>query len=184
MLAESAKSSKNPQTLILGSNGYVGSRILSVGTARHVPLCVSRITNENDLLRFEQEVQHAIGMHPDAALVNCLGVRSSSRKNMELLNVRVPETLVKVLQKSEMRLIHFGSAAEIVEVIPKAESTSIAVPPQSLLYSQTKRRGTQIALSHKDAVVLRLYNLHGLPHQTDSGLHQLCLRIRSSLNNP
>jgi len=167
----------------LGSNGYVGRRILSAGTAQHIPLCISRITNENDLLRFEQEVQHAIEMHPDAAVVNCLGVRSSSRKNMELLNVRVPETLVKVSQKSEMPLIHFGSAAEIIEIIPNAESVSSAVPPKSLLYSQTKLRGTQVVLSHKNAVVLRLYNLHGLPHQTNSGLHQLCLRIRAILNN-
>lgn len=183
MTTKPAARSYGPRALLLGSTGYVGSRILSVSAARYIPLRVSRITNEYDLIRFEQEVQKALEIYPDAALVNCLGIRSSSRENMELINVGVLESLIKVLETSQTQLIHLGSAAEIAEVIHEADLTTSTVSPHSLTYKETKSRGTEIALTYKNALVLRLYNLNGLPHQPDSGLHQLCLRIRSSLNN-
>ena len=36
--------------------------------------------------------------------------------------------------------------------------------------------------SLENATVLRVYNLHGLPHQSSSGLHQLCRSVRIALD--
>jgi nucleoside-diphosphate-sugar epimerase len=57
-----------------------------------------------------------------------------------------------------------------------------APPAAMLAYGVTKRAGTQACLAYENATVLRVYNLHGLPHQSSSGLHQLCGSVRTALN--
>lgn len=168
---------------VLGSGGFLGSRILAETGAHYVPFGVSRLRNESDLPRFESEVEKLLQNNPQNVLVNCIGSRQSSLDRMMLLNARIPESLVKITAKFGSRLVHFGSASETTQVAREG-SNGVGTPPAAMLaYGITKQAGTQACLNYEKATVLRVYNLYGLPHQTSSGLHQLCRSVRTALIN-
>lgn len=164
--------------LILGSGGYLGQRILGSGGDRYQPLSVSRIRTQKDLVRFSQEVDEALKTSPEAALVNCIGARRGFQDEMELLNALVPQALVRVSAARGNRLIHLGSAAETLRITDQANVGSNTQDSVPSIYGQSKRSGTQACLAYDNSTVLRIYNLHGLPHPPSSGLHELCRRVR------
>jgi nucleoside-diphosphate-sugar epimerase len=164
--------------LILGSGGYLGQRILDSGGDRYQPLSVSRIRTQKDLVRFAQEVEDALKTSPEAALVNCIGARVGFQDEMELLNALVPKALVRVSAIRGTKLIHLGSAAETLKITDMANLGSNTQVSVSSRYGQSKRSGAQACLAYDNSTVLRIYNLHGLPHPPNSGLHELCRRVR------
>jgi len=170
------------QAFVLGSGGFLGRRIVIEDGARYSPYQVSRLCHESDLPRFEREVENLLKHEPEIAIVNCIGIRDAPLATMELLNVRIPESLTKMTAKHGSRLIHFGSAAETTQVTKVQSNGAGSPPPAMLTYGATKRAGTQACLAYKNATVLRLYNLYGLPHQDSSGLHKLCRSVQVALN--
>jgi nucleoside-diphosphate-sugar epimerase len=170
------------QALVLGSGGFLGQLILSAVGVRYSPLRVSRVRDESDLPRFEREVENLLKHNPQAAVVNCIGIREASLDIMKVLNGRIPESLARVAERHGAKLIHFGSAAETIQLAQK-DSEGVGTPPAATLaYGMTKRAGTEACLAYENATVLRVYNLHGLPHQSSSGLHQLCRSVRITLD--
>ena len=160
----------------------MGQRILAETRARYSPLRLSQVHDEIDLARFEHEVEVFLKHNPQAAIVNCIGKREGSLDLMKVLNVGIPESLVRVAERFDAKLIHFGSASETTQLTQKA-SDGIRSPRAALLdYGNTKRAGTDACLTYEKATVLRVYNLHGLPHQSNSGLHQLCRSVRVALD--
>ncbi len=160
----------------------MGQIVLAEAGARYGPLRISQVHDEIDLARFEHEVEDALKHNPQAAIVNCIGRREASLDLMKALNVGIPESLVRVAERFDARLIHFGSAAETTQLAQKA-SEGIRSPPAAIsAYGITKRAGTDACLTYEKATVLRVYNLHGLPHQSNSGLHQLCRSVRVALD--
>jgi nucleoside-diphosphate-sugar epimerase len=175
-------SSAIEQAFVLGAGGFIGRRILSEVGLRYSPLLVSQVRDENDLPRFEREVDHLLQHNPQVAIVNCIGIRAASLDIMTVLNTGIPEILAIVAERHEARLIHFGSAAETIQLAQK-ESLGVGAPPAAMLtYGMTKGAGTEACLAYENATVLRVYNLHGLPHQSSSGLHQLCRSVRIALD--
>ena len=175
-------SQTNTHAFVLGPGGFLGQIILAEAGARYTPLRVSQVQDENDLMRFEREVENVLKHNPQAAIVNCIGRREASLDLMKVLNVGIPEILVKVTKRFEARLIHFGSAAETTQSVQKASEGIHPAPAATLTYGTTKRAGTDVCLTYEKATVLRVYNLHGLPHQSSSGLHQLCRSVRIALD--
>ncbi len=174
-------SQKSTHAFVLGSGGFLGRIILAEPGARYSPLRISQIHDETDLPRFEHEVENALEHNPQAAIVNCIGTREASPELMKVLNVGIPESLVRVTERFDARLIHFGSAAETTQLAQKA-TEGIHSPAGAIsAYGITKRAGTEACLTYKNATVLRVYNLRGLPHQSNSGLHQLCGILRVAL---
>jgi nucleoside-diphosphate-sugar epimerase len=170
------------QAFVLGAGGFLGRRILAEVGVRYSPLRVSQVRDENDLPRFEREVEHLLKHNPQAAMVNCIGIREASLDLMTVLHAGIPESLARVAELHDARLIHFGSAAETIQLAQK-ESGGIGTPPAAMLaYGMTKRAGTEACLAYENTTVLRVYNLHGLPHQSSSGLHQLCRSVRIALD--
>ena len=170
------------QAFVLGSGGFLGRRIVIEDGDRYIPFQVSQLRHESDLPRFEREVEILLKHEPEIAIVNCIGIRDAPLATMELLNVRIPESLTKMTAKHGSRLIHFGSAAETTQVTKVQSNGAGSLPPAMLTYGATKRAGTQACLAYKNATVLRVYNLYGLPHQSGSGLHHLCRSVRVALN--
>jgi len=170
------------QAFVLGAGGFLGRLILSEVGVRYSPLRVSQVRDESDLPRFEREVENLLKHNPQAAIVNCIGIREASLDMMTVLNGGIPESLARVAERHDVRLIHFGSAAETIQLAQKEIGGMGTLPAAMLAYGMTKRAGTEVCLAYENATVLRVYNLHGLPHQSSSGLHQLCRSVRIALD--
>jgi nucleoside-diphosphate-sugar epimerase len=170
------------QAFVLGAGGFLGRLILSEVGVRYSPLRVSQVRDESDLPRFEHEVENLLKHNPQAAIVNCIGIREASLDMMTVLNGGIPESLARVAERHDVRLIHFGSAAETIQLAQKESGGIGTLPAAMLAYGMTKRAGTEVCLAYENATVLRVYNLHGLPHQSSSGLHQLCRSVRIALD--
>lgn len=170
------------RALVLGSSGFLGQRLLASGNGSYRPLPVARLHHVSDLFSFERQVNAALQENPAAVLVNCIAARAGSLELMTLLNEGVPERILKVAACHETHVIHFGSAAEVVQIAvvdgAKLDPSAAAMS----LYGDTKRAGTQACLAYMNATVLRVYNIHGLPHQPDAGLHRLCLAVRAAIS--
>lgn len=182
MRTDSPLSAGIPRALVLGSGGFLGGLILSDVGGRYRRLLVSQVRDQSDLPRFEREVENHLAENPQAAIVNCIGVREAPPSIISVLNTGIPVSLARVAERHGAGLIHFGSAAETTQLAQK-NGEGVGTPPAAMLaYGMTKRAGTRACLAYEKATVLRVYNLHGLPHQSSSGLHQLCRSVRMTLD--
>jgi nucleoside-diphosphate-sugar epimerase len=163
------------KALVLGSSGYLGQRVLRSGVGRYQPLLIPRVIDDQDLPILAARVEAEMRRYPQACLINCLGLRSGSVSQLELVNSRVPEVLTRSARRTGTWLVHLGSAAEVVQLATQQSARDVDVSASS--YGRTKAEGTQACLQYEGATVLRIYNLHGLPHQATSGLHEVCTAI-------
>lgn len=170
------------RAFILGSGGFLGRQLLSEDDIRYIPLRVSRLRHETDLPRFEREVFNHLERHPQDAIVNCIGTREATSDTMNLLNTQIPKSLARVAKIYGTHVIHIGSAAETTKLAKNETGHAETIPPAMLAYGATKRAGTEACLSYENAAVLRVYNIHGLPHHSSSGLHQVCRSLRPVLD--
>jgi len=162
------------RVLVLGASGFLGSRLVASDPSIFDPLPLSRINSECDLAELEAVIQVVTAGKEETTVVNCLGSRSGPREEMTLLNATLPKVLGSAADRFGFHLVHLASAAEIVEPLGNNLMTD---------YQLTKREGTMECLSNANVTVLRIFNIHGLPHQTDSGLHALCASLRSHSRN-
>lgn len=172
-----------PDVILLGSRGFLGSRIAAALERPPISVEIPRIATLEDLSATRIVLAEALDRHPDAVIVNAVGVRQGPGDLLDLVNARLTEVLVEVAASTGARLIHFGSAAEIVRAEAVREDDSAAAR-QALGYGDSKRRGTEACLRYEGATVLRVFNLHGLPHQDSAGVHALCRAVRGANERP
>jgi nucleoside-diphosphate-sugar epimerase len=158
--------------LVLGSRGYLGGKLLKSASGAFKALPVSRVETPEDLPRFAAQVRAALARMSGATLINCIGLRVGTADHLNLINASIPAVLAEVASDCGSHFIHIGSAAETVAPLPGVSLSAVA---QALEYGVSKRVGSSACLEFPLTSVLRVYNLHGLPHQSDSGLHQICL---------
>jgi nucleoside-diphosphate-sugar epimerase len=118
-----------------------------------------------DLRRVRSLLQTKLSPRPTLTVINCVGMRGGNEKALNVVNADFPAVLAEVTTEVGAHLIHLGSAAEIVTTPQGVAST---------IYQQSKRRGTDGVLRFPHTTVLRIFNLHGLPHQEFAGLHAVC----------
>ena len=161
--------------IVLGSNGFLGSRIVKAGEGRLSPEVVNQVLTSRDLDTFAGKVERIVKLREASAIINCLGRRHGTEEVLNLANHQIPVALMQVARSLGVQLIHLASASEV------AAFTSDRVSMSD--YSRSKLAGTQACLEYEKSKVLRIYNMHGLPHQESSGLHQLCHAIAESQRN-
>lgn len=167
--------------VVLGASGFLGSRIVE-----HYPddliagprLNIHRAT---DLGVLEGTLNSFLDDVPTHAIVNCIGLREGTDEQLTLANQVIPRVVVDVAAKRSVRVIHIGSAAELVSA---REGVNPDVARPLLRYSESKKAGTREVLQYDRATVARIHNLHGIPHQSSSGLHSLCLAIKRLSERP
>lgn len=164
--------------LVLGSNGYLGNKLLQSSSGVFKRLPVDRVTAASDLKRFAAQVREALAEQEGASLINCIGLRTGTDHDLHLINASIPAVLAEVSSDCLTHLIHIGSAAETLVPLPSV-TLSLPVVTQMLGYGTSKFAGSTACLDFPMTTVLRVYNLHGLPHQNHSGLHKLCVAYSS-----
>lgn len=163
-------STDDTKVAVLGATGYIGSRLIRADPGRYAELPCRRIESRLDAEALSNEVAEFMGSSQRAALVNCLGMRTGRLDQMHLVNAEVPMRLAEVADSCGFHFIHLASAAEIVRLVGSGTLTE---------YQVSKRQGTQACLTHENVTVVRIFNLRGLPHQVDSGIHAICRTIRA-----
>ena len=167
------------RALVLGAGGYLGQRIIG-GRDAFLTVDIGRVTTVSDLAQARDRIERAIEENPDAPVVNCLGRRHASSAELMLLNGDLPKTLVEAAEQSGTRVIHLGSAAEMLQPMKRENRTEEEIPEVARAYANSKRAGTQSVSAYAHGIVLRVHNLHGLPHQEHSGLHRMCLAVKAA----
>jgi len=160
--------------LVLGSRGYLGAKLIASPIYDFTPLQVSKVNAITDLPIFAAQVRKALNGKTGAILVNCIGLRAGTVDKLNLINAYIPAELARITSDFGVHLIHIGSAAEIATPLAGV-SSSLPVMARALQYGTSKRAGSTACLNFPMTTVLRVYNVHGLPHQEHSSLHQLCV---------
>lgn len=164
--------------LILGASGYLGGKILHTAGIHGRSMPTSRIGDVNDLDTFSERLKIELGGGRYRSVVNALGVRNGSRHAMHMVNATVPEIIVSVAAECHTRVVHLGSIAEASSWDDAHVTSGDPAMILARTYAETKRRGSEVCLASGIASVLRVHNLHGLPHQHGSGIHHLCQSLR------
>ena len=167
---------------MLGANGYLGQRIIG-GRSRFIPVDIGRVNSGSDLLMVRVSLEQAIDAYPDIPVLNCIGLRHGTETELALLNSDLPKTVAAVAELTGTALVHIGSAAELLRPLQMSDEAFIDVPATARAYAASKVAGTKAVLDYGNGTVLRVYNLHGLVHQENSGLHQMCLAIRAAMKS-
>lgn len=163
------------RAVVLGAGGYLGRCLLEAYPGDLMPGPRFKATTATDLANVEKTLDNFLREESTHALVNCIGLREGTDAELTLANQYVPRIIANVARARSLRLVHIGSAAELL-VAREGVNEEAARP--LLRYSESKKAGTREALGHANALVARIHNLHGLPHQSSSGLHTLCLAVR------
>ena len=161
--------------VVLGASGFLGSRLVENYPDALIPGPRLKAHTAADLAVFEGILDSFLDEVPTHAIVNCIGLREGTDEQLTLANQFIPRVVVDVAAKRSVRVIHIGSAAELVSA---REGVDPEVARPLLKYSKSKKAGAREVLRYDQAVVARIHNLHGLPHQPSSGLHSLCLAIK------
>ena len=93
------------------------------------------------------------------AIVNIAGRINGSYKELYEANVALVERIVNAMPR-EARLIHISTIAVYGKRFEGVANESFPVNPDNA-YGETKLKGEEVALSHKNTVVLRLATLYG-----------------------
>lgn len=161
--------------VVLGASGFLGSHLMENYPDDLIAGPRLKVKTAADLAILEGTLDNFLDEVPTHAIFNCIGLRKGTDDQLTLANQDVPRVVVDVAAKRSVRVIHIGSAAELVSA---REGVDPEVARPLLRYSESKKAGTREVLQYDQAVVARIHNLHGLPHQPSSGLHSLCIAIR------
>ena len=167
-MAEKELCSTPPAVIVCGYSGFLGSRLLDAGQSEYGGLSIPQLRTSEDLRRARSLLQANIPRGSSLTVINCIGMRGGDANAMNVVNSDFPKVLAEVTAEVGAHLVHLGSAAEIVET-PQGSAPSV--------YQKSKRRGTDCVLRFPHTTVLRVFNLHGLPHQDFAGLHAVCRAI-------
>ena len=163
------------QGAVLGSTGFLGSRLLDCYPEELTAGPSFRIHDLDELSHLEALLHDFLDRVPVQTIVNCVGLREGTDAELLLVNGDIPRVLANVAEARGLRMIHIGSAAELLRV-------KSGVDPEFarllLRYSRSKKVGAEAVLGCATAVVGRIHNLHGLPHQASSSLHTLCRALK------
>ncbi len=167
----------SPQGVVLGASGLLGGSLVKSCPDDLVAGPRVNVRNAADLARLEVTLCQFLDAVPVHTIINCIGRRQGTDEQLALANQLVPRTVVDVAKKRSLRVVHIGSAAELVSAREEADPK---VARSILRYGESKKAGTREVLQYEGSVVARVHNLHGLPHQFSSGLHSLCLAIANT----
>lgn len=167
--------------LVLGGTGFLGSRLLATDPVAYRAAQTPRVRTASDLKELSASCSNGLAQHPGAALVNCIGLREGSNADLNLVNADVPNVIAAVAKKHGVPFVQLASAAETAryldtETVAESGLVSGGLPP----YGGSKLAGTHACLSYELGTAVRIYNLHGLPHQPSSGLHRVCEAVNAN----
>lgn len=170
-MAEQGLCSMSPAVVVCGPTGFLGSRAIEASEGEYSGLSIPRMETSEDLRHVRALLQERLSLRPSFTVINCVGLRGGSENALNVVNADFPVVLAEVTSEVGANLIHLGSAAEIVRTPRGVASTA---------YQESKRRGTESVLRFQHTTVLRVFNLHGLPHQQSAGLHSVCQALAAS----
>ena len=163
--------SSTPAVIVCGPTGFLGSRTMKAGQGKYGGISIPQMEVSEDLRHARSLLEASLTPRPSLTVINCIGLRVGNENALNVVNAEFPSVLAEVTSEVGAHLIHLGSAAEVVRTLPGVDPTA---------YQKSKRQGTEGVLRFPDTTVLRVFNLHGLPHQEFAGLHAVCQAVAAS----
>jgi nucleoside-diphosphate-sugar epimerase len=172
-------------TLIVGG-GWVGGAIARAA-AEHGRVAVIDLPTEPWLADRDddaaEKLRRAVDDHGAGAVINAVGRLRGTEEDMNAANVAFPTWLFAALEKTEVRIVHIGSAGEYGDPGSADPIPETATPAPAGLYGTTKWAGTQAALAARergaDLVVARGFNILGSGMPPGSPVHQFLVDIEA-----
>ena len=160
-------------TILLGSNGWIGSHILKNPEYRLKTLDSSNL-NKHD---FETWLHFQMA----ECYINCIGKNSGSEANMEWANIGVVEALLKHAKKTGARVITLGSASEYGDIQVPEINENLDPNPNSI-YGKQKLVANQMlnefVIDGGSGVATRIFNVIGPKQSLKTALGQITNRMR------
>ncbi len=160
-------------TLVLGSSGWIGSRLaLHFGEKSATP-----ISSATDWREFNGWVN----LQNAGTYINCIGKSSGSEVDMEWSNIGVVESLLNHARKTGARVINLGSAAEygLVQVQKIDEEFN---PNPTSTYGKQKLVANQMindfVSQGGSGVATRIFNVVGARQSSSTAIGQIIARMR------
>ena len=163
--------------LVLGSNGLVGSNVVSCALARDWAVTGTYRSNAPDFdvsldhhdIRETGDFERLLERHRPDAVVNCaaltdVDVCEKRPERAQDINARAPGTLAGSCAARDVRLVHF-STDYVFDGEANTEYTESSAPHPVQVYGESKLGGERaVRASHETASILRLsfvYGYHG-----------------------
>ena len=160
-------------TLVLGSSGWIGSRLANrFGEQSETP--ISSMTGRS-------EFNNWISLQNDDTYINCIGKTHGTESDMEWANIGVVESLLNHSKKTGARVINLGSASEYGNTQVQEIDEELDPNPISI-YGKQKLAANQMindfVSQGGSGAATRIFNVLGPRQSAATAIGQIITRMR------
>jgi nucleoside-diphosphate-sugar epimerase len=163
------------QTLVIGSNGWIGSYLVSSNSSFSSSKISSNLTHE--------QFQDWVNNQNPQYFVNCVGKFNGVESQMEWANIGILELILKRAHETGAKVFSLGSAAEYGDLKQTPLEEDVIASPISL-YGKQKLIANELLHSYIEkgvnAINLRLFNVIGPKQPVNTALGQI---LRNLINS-